>query len=127
MSLTFIDRGRAPPTETLVQDEAHLTALLNDVGARGASFVELVADKGDKLLIGVSPTMGCVQYSCTSDEPPYMMAVSSDAEGFFDFQLESSLTTIPMRYCLPMARVGEIAATFLRTGERSPQERWEEI
>jgi len=34
---------------------------------------------------------------------------------------------VPRRYCLPMAKVAEIAATFLENGERYPDVEWEAI
>lgn len=90
---------------------------LNRFDPNGQDSVELVADKGDKLLIGVSPTVGCVQHSAASDEPPirWSFPAKSAPRTSLIFQLENSLTTIPMRFCLPMRRVREIAATFLES------------
>jgi hypothetical protein len=58
-----------------------------------------------------------------------MMAVGNkpEEEGEQDFLIGNTPNPVPRRYCLPMRMVAEIAAEFLKSGERLLELEWEEI
>jgi hypothetical protein len=92
-------------------------------------LAELIGENGGRLLLGLGSSDGCAQFSSTDGEPPYMMAVGNkpEEEGEQDFLIGNTPSPVPRRYCLPMRMVAEIAAEFLKSGERLLELEWEEI
>jgi hypothetical protein len=98
--------------------------------ARPPFLCELISDNGFKLLIGVSPSLGCSQYSAVDGSPPYLMALGPDdpnGEGYMEFLTGNTDTPIPLKYCMPMSQIKQIVADFLATGEKSHRFSWEEV
>jgi hypothetical protein len=98
--------------------------------ARPAFLCELICDNGFKLLIGVSPSLGCSQYSAVDGSPPYLMALGPDdpnGEEYMEFLTGNTDTPIPLKYCMPMSQIKQIVADFLATGEKSHRFSWEEV
>jgi len=107
-----------------------LVGLLNQVRNREPFVCELVGDNGYKLKMGIGPHVGCVQYSPSDGNTPYLMAVASDNHSepeYVEFLTGDTLTPIARRYCLPFEMLREVAVYFVETGERSPAVAWEEI
>jgi immunity protein Imm1 of predicted polymorphic toxin system len=96
---------------------------------RAPFLAELVGTNGYTLLLGLGSSDGCVQFSSNDGAPPYLMAVrpNGEQEGEQDFLISSTPSPVPRRYCLPMQKVAEIAATFLESGERYPDIEWEAL
>jgi hypothetical protein len=95
-----------------------------------APFLAELIGQSSKLLLGLGPDMGFVQFSSSDDEPPYLIAVSeafAAAEGDVDFLIGGEIAPFPRRLCLPIAVVAEIVEAFLLTGERKTDISWEEI
>jgi hypothetical protein len=111
-----------------VSDERGLDALLAKLNYRAPFLFELNIDGGSKLLVGISPELGCVQYSAADGSPPYLMAVGDEAEsGVVEFLAGNTPTPIPRRFCFSKSVLKQVIADFLRTGERSSAIAWEEI
>jgi hypothetical protein len=127
----FFDRqdSRNPHNGGAVTDVDELWEWLFEE-TRPAFLCELILDNGFKLLIGVSPSLGCSQYSAADGSPPYLMAVGPDKSGseeYMEFLTGDTDTPIPMKYCMPMAQIKQIAADFLSVGEPSRRFSWEEV
>lgn len=68
-------------------------------------FFELVGDNDYKLLVGLGNTIGCVQYSRSDGDTPYLLAVApgeQDAEDYVEFLTANTLTPISKRYRMPL-------------------------
>jgi hypothetical protein len=132
MMINFFDRQDEsnPMNGVEIHDEQQLEQAISAGSSCEPHFCELIGDAGYTLLIGVAKEIGCVQFSNTNGEPPYLMAVgSTSAEANFGetFLIRNTPTEVPMRYCLPRRTVIEIASDFINTQERSPRVAWEEI
>ena len=134
MMLTFFDihDKSNPQNGVVIRARDDLLNMLDSLRDREPFFAELIGENGYKLTIGIG-NMGCVQYSRSDDELPYLMAVepataklASDQE-FEEFLAGNEPTEVPTHYLVPFERVKEIAAYFQRTGERNPEVSWEEI
>jgi hypothetical protein len=131
MMLTFFDmHDRSNPQNgSAVHERGDLLKMLENLRDREPFLAELVGQNGYKLTIGIG-RMGCVQYSRSDDELPYLMAVESataEPGNHQEFLAGNEPTEVPRNYLLPFERVKEIAAYFQHTGERSPAVSWEEI
>jgi hypothetical protein len=51
----------------------------------------------------------------------------SAGEDYMEFLTGDTDTPIPLKYCMPMPQIKQIAADFLATGERSHRFLWEEV
>jgi hypothetical protein len=132
MRLEFFDRQDelSPLNGTIITQTSELLTLLARFERRAPFFFELLGQNGYKILVGIGDLGGCVQYSETTGEPPYFMAISNDvpiSESHIDFLMGGTLTPIPCRYFLPLQVVHEIAGYFHETGERYPMIIWEEV
>ncbi len=52
---------------------------------------------------------------------------ADDKDAYMEFLTASTDTPVPMRYCLPIGDIKDIAKEFLRSGKRSTLFEWEEI
>jgi len=93
-------------------------------------LAQLFGDNGYNLMVGIGGTSGCVQYSRSDGNSPYLVAVAANPtaeEGDIEFLCGNTPTPVSKRYILPFEKVKEIASYFLETGARSAKVRWEEI
>jgi hypothetical protein len=135
MRSQFFDRQHTdnPLNGVMVDNSAALRTLVHNLQGREPFFAELIGDNRCKLLLGIGPAEGCVQFSTVDGAPPYLMAMRNDPEqegveqNCLDFLIGDTPTPVPRRYCLPMHKVVEIAANFLMQGERSTDVTWESI
>ena len=132
MKTHFYDRQeRSNPFQGKVIDDAYwLDARIEELRQRPPSFCELEAENGFNLLLGIGPSRGCAEYSAADGRPPYLMAKDMDADdkdAYMEFLTASTDTPVPMRYCLPIGDIKDIAKEFLRSGKRSTLFEWEEI
>ena len=114
-------------TPVRIESEEELLSELVRASYRGAHFCELTADSGAKLLLGVSVTIGCAQYSEHGDDPPYLMALAAVEFEDSSFEVDGEASPIPARFCIPMGDVSQIASVFFRNGACSELFRWELI
>jgi hypothetical protein len=131
MRAQFFDRQDAtnPLNGKMLSDAAAMRSIIESTRQRAPFLAELIGENGRKLLLGLGPADGCVQFSSSDDSPPYLMALGNnpEEEGQQDFLIGNTVSPIPRRYCLPMSRVAEIAAVFLDNGQRASDVAWEEI
>jgi hypothetical protein len=131
MRAQFFDRqdDGNPLNGVALEDSEALRKIVQTMQARAPFMAELVGTNGRTLLLGLGSSDGCVQFSSTDGEPPYLMALrpNAEAEGEQEFLIGGTPSPVPRRYCLSMPKVADIAATFLENGERYPGVEWEEI
>lgn len=132
MAAQFFDRQDPtnPLNGTTVPDERMLDEVLGPLRKREPSFCELLDGNGFRLLIGIGLDIGCAQYGPADGDLPYLMAITIDPperDGYAEFLAADTPTPIPLRYCLSFQAVRNIAAEFVRTGERSRSVGWEEV
>jgi hypothetical protein len=132
MILRFLDHQDEtnPINGLVIADDEQLLKILDGFRTREPFFAEFHGDNGYKLLIGIGRTVGCVQYSRSDDDAPYLMAVARDPraeEKSFEFLAGNTPTPVPGRYILPLEQVKKIAQYFRETGARSASVSWEEI
>jgi hypothetical protein len=114
----------------VVHDRQELFAVLDSARAREPFVCELEGDNGYKLMLGIGQEVGCVQYSPSNGDVPYLMALAPGDHGddeYVEFLCGNTPSPIPLRNILPFEMVKEIAAHFVETGERWPGVAWEEI
>jgi len=114
---------------TRVSTAAELARIIDASRTREPFFCELVGDNGYKLTIGLGADVGCVQYSPSGGEPPYLMAIPDvpTADADVEFVAGGQRAPIPEHYYLPLELAKKIAVCFLETGHASPAVRWEEL
>ena len=107
---------------------AQLIEMLNARRINAPFFARLSGDNGFKLMVGISRDIGCVQYSPSNGEPPYLMAISAHPpmkRGSAEFLVSDTLTPIAARYIISFEEVKKIALDFLQTGEQSNAVSWQ--
>lgn len=112
-------------------DVEQAEALLEAARSRPPSFLEF-RGRRYKLLIGVAKNCGCAQFSELCGDPPYQMAVSSEANiecasTAIVYGMDDSPTEIAPPFNLPITLIAEIAKHFVRTETRSSLVDWEEV
>ncbi len=132
MTALFCDRQELsnPMNGLRIKNKTELDEALEKLQSREPFFFELVGENGYNLLVGLGNTIGCVQYSRSNGDTPYLMAVApseQDANEYVEFLIANTPTPVSKRYCMPREQVRQIAAYFLETGDRSPDISWEEI
>jgi len=132
MNAVFSDlQDRSSPLDGVtIHNRAELLALLDRLRDREPFVCKLVGENGYKLTVGIGPHLGCVQYSPSDGNTPYLMAVATQNQSepeYVDFLLGDTPTPIAQRFCLPLEMVNAISVHFVETGERSPAMAWEEI
>ena len=131
MSATFSDLSdKANPDNGLVLvDGAAAKRLITRNAVRPPFFAELLSDGQTKLLIGLGSKICCAQFTGPDNEPPYLLAtIPSEVgkSGYAEF-LTSEPSEVPLRLCVPLSVLLDVAAYFVETGERSPNVNWSEI
>lgn len=132
MKAQFFDRQdrTSPHNGMVIADSPKIASLIEDMRNRPPFFCELVGEYGFNLLLGISDTLGCAQYSANDGSPPYLMATCREMETneeFMDFLTGNTDTPVPMKFCLSIETIKRIASDFIESGERSSRVSWEEI
>ena len=116
-----------------IEDEKILLAALDELRKREPFLLEIKGTSGFKLLVGIGGSLGCVQFSPSNGDPPYLMAVATgpnrvvDHRSEIEFLAGGTPSPIPIHQCLAFDLVKEIVIFFSRTGGRSPNFAWEEV
>ena len=132
MKTQFFDREDVanPANGSVITDPLQLEKILRSVRGRPPSIAELIGDNGFTLLFFLGASDGCVQFSPSNGDLPYLVAVlpeRKDDDELMTFLMSGTATEIPKRYCVPYAMIVDIAVAFVQTGQRKPDVRWEEI
>lgn len=132
MTARFLDRQDSsnPRHGKVIDDCESLEAAIDALRERPASFCELEAHDGSRLLLGIGQSLGCAQFSAADGSPPYLMAVDDNAaaaDDYMEFLIGNTDTPVQMRYCVPIDQIKEIAREFVATGKRSSRFQWEDI
>jgi hypothetical protein len=133
MMITFFDADdeASELNGTIIRDDEQLTRIFEVLQSRPPFICKLFGENGFHLDIGIGPN-GCVQYSRSDGEPPYLMAIApgkeqeQEREGDeTEFALGGTATPVSNRFCMPISLVREIARYFLRTGLAHPAFSWD--
>src|SRR5256885_14831394 len=97
MKTKFFDREDSsnPLNNSTIKDSSELTGILRGFRKREPFFCELVGDNGYDLLIGIAGNVGCVQFSPSSGDNPYLTAVApgeQEANEFVEFLIGGAPT-----------------------------------
>jgi hypothetical protein len=119
----------------IVCDRNELFAVLDCVRDREPFICELEGENEYKLTIGAGKEVGCVQYSRSDGDPPYLVALApghqageeEEEQEYVEFLCGNTATPIPKRNILPFEMGKRIAAYFIETGERCPAVSREEV
>lgn len=93
-------------------------------------MAELIGANGYILVVGIGGPVGCVQYSHSDGNPPYLVAVAPNPiaeDEYIEFLTGNTPTPIPARHILPFEKVKEVVKYFHETGTRSAAVSWEEV
>jgi hypothetical protein len=133
MTAEFFDRQdeRNPLNGCTVTTAAQLCRVMSvlDLATRTPFFAELIGVNGYKLLLGLGPNLGCVQFSAVDGSPPYLMAVNTTpycVERSLSFLIGGTPSPVPGRYLFPLHIISKIAERFVETGDRKDDIVWEE-
>ena len=132
MNVTFQDMQQLdnPMNGRCFANAPEIASFFQSLAGRQPFLFELRGENGFMLTIGFANDRGSVQYCSNDGLPPYLMALSNDAEdedGGVEFLAGNTPTPISQRFCLPMQRVEEIVQHFVMVGGRSDAVFWEEI
>ena len=132
MILRFLDHQDEtnPINGLVIADDEQLSKIFDGFRTREPFFAEFYGDNGYKLLIGIGRTVGCVQYSRSDGDTPYLMAVAFNPHARvenFEFLAGNTPTPVSGRYILPLEQVKKITQYFRETGARSASVSWEEL
>lgn len=92
--------------------------------------VELSANNGFQLALGVGSGVGFAQFRPFEGSRPYFMALPAKRRvksGSIDFRMNGMLASIPGRYVLNFDELRQVAVHFLSSGERSDAIGWERV
>ena len=114
-----------------IDDEEALAKLLEESRKKKPFFIELKGDNGYKLIVGIGGPEGCVQFSSSNGEPPYLLAVTPGRaernDGMVEFFAGDQPSEIPVRQCLPFEALRQIVLYFFENGVRCMDFVWEEV
>lgn len=119
-----------PMNGIVVTRRTQLIEMLNARRTNAPFFARFSGDSGFKLMVGIGGGIGCVQYSPSNGEPPYLMAVSPHPpmkRGYAEFLVSDTLTPVAARYIISFDEVKKIVVDFLETGERSNAVSWQAL
>ena len=119
-----------PSNGSTIGNDKELTALLERARSSRPLFIRLSGDNGFDLLLGVSRSLGCAQYSKSDGASPDLLAVSARPpmkRGYVEFLTANTPTPVAARYIIPFDDLLQIALYFLRTGERSNNVLWQKF
>ena len=132
MKVEFFDRqdDLSPHNGKRITTAKELLKIFESSRNRKPFFCELVGENGYNLLVGVGREVGCVQYSSSNGDPPYLMVTStgiSEDSGDVKFLIGGTPTPVPKRYCVPFETVKKVVTCFIESGTQSHSVRWDEI
>ena len=132
MIVRFLDQQDEsnPLNGSVIADNERLLGLLDSMRTRQPFIAALFGENGYHLTAGIGGAIGCVQYSRSDGDSPYLVAVASNPiaeKGDIEFLCGNTPTPISVRYILPIEKVKEIACYFQAAGARSATVSWEEI
>ncbi len=132
VSVQFFDRQDStnPHHGAVLSGADMISSLFKEERTKSPHFCELIGANGYKLLLGVSASLGCAQYSAADGSPPYLMAIGDKdiiEEGYVEFAIADTDTPVPRRFCLPIGTIEQVARDFVANGTRSSTVDWEEI
>jgi len=128
MILQIVDldsRDAAVSLRSVTEVERWLAGL----SERDPFMFELAGENGYKLTIGLGNGIGCVQFSKSDGDPPYLVA---QAETLLvterqEFSMGGTPTPVNPEFCLSSERVKDIAIHFATTGDKHPALIWVEV
>jgi Immunity protein Imm1 len=132
MVVKFFDRQdkHNPLNGSEIATSAALLKAIDEWRNRRPFFCELLGNNGYKLLIGIDSELGCVQYSSSDGDPPYLVATTeqeTENDTEIEFFIDDTSTPILRRYCIPFDLMKRVVASFIDTGLRDPTVHWKEI
>jgi hypothetical protein len=113
-----------------IAESALLTELLDRRRNNPPFFGRFSGDNGFELMIGFGGDFGCVQFSRSDGEPPYLMAVPPCphmTSGDVEFLTADTPTPVPARNILSFDELKQVALHFVQTGGRSEAVSWKAI
>lgn len=119
-----------PMNFTAIMSSDELINVLNVRQENVPFVVELSADNGYQLTVGVGGSLSFAQYRRTDGELPYLVALPSQARTnakYVEFLINNTPTAIPAHYILAFDEMKKIAIHFFETGERSRAFSWKSI
>lgn len=84
-----------------ISESSKLAELLDDRRKNLPFIADLSADNGYELMLGIGADIGCVQYSRTDGEPPYLVALPAQQHvksRYFEFLMNDSPIAISGRH-----------------------------
>ena len=114
-----------------VSSVAELDHLLDELGRQAEQekpfIVELVAESGATLSIGLGQPLSVVNFVPASLDPPYLQSAGGDSSADeLAFCYQGDYSEFPPESAIPIAQARECLRLFLRTGELSNNIAWEE-
>jgi hypothetical protein len=118
-----------PMNGGVFSDQEKLIELLDSRRNDPPFAARLSGDNGFELMIGIGGDVGCVQYSHSNGDLPYLMAVPPGPQpsGDVEFLMGGTATPIPARYILSFDELKKVVLYFLETGDRINAVSWEAI
>jgi len=133
MTIAFTDLQNEdnPRSGMLFDDPLRLRTLLAELASRReAGACQFTHDNGSGLIVGVSPSLGFVQYTTGDAMPPYLMATAASAVSArqdMEFAIADTMTPIAGKYLIPIELIAKVVEDFLVTGQRSAAVSWVEF
>src|ERR1700732_636816 len=119
-----------PMNGKVIVQHSDLTQLLEDRRNYRPFVARLSGGNGFKLMVGISRNLGCIQYSSSTGDPPYLMAASRNPplrSGYLEFMAGGTLTPCAARYIITFDELKTVVLDFLGTGKRSNAVLWQEL
>ncbi len=119
-----------PMNGAVIANGGQLSELLNGRRSNPPLFIRLSGSNGYEMMVGIGVEVGCVQYSRSDGEPPYLVAVPLRPHmtgGDVEFLTGDTATPVPARNIVSFDELKQIALYFLQTGERSYVVSWEPV
>jgi len=109
-----------------------LRIALDQLQQRPPFMLELQAENGFTLTVGIGGPVSCIQYASTEGEPPYFVAMEKSAHlkrkpVIHAFLCGNQNAEISDARCVPFTILRSVAAYFIETGARSPEVDWVEV
>ncbi len=133
MKTTFADLQNEDNSRNGMQidDPQHARTLLIELASTGVSSAcQFTNDRGKSLIVGVSPSLGFVQYTTDDGLPPCLMAMAASASSEqrdLEFAIGDTMTPIAGKYLVPIEVVAAAVEDFIATGQRSDRVTWAEF
>jgi hypothetical protein len=117
-----------------IMSVAELDALLDDLASRAEKgdpfMVELSAENGDLMSLGLGQDMSVLSYTPASLDPPYLASVGEENEendGVIVFNYAGQETEFPLASAVPTSDAREAFRVFFETGALADNIQWAEV